>query len=154
MKKLLNISTHPGEPEMFNDDWDKAGDFPAHWDFDDFELYPVGDYPCQRIPPAIIGGLHLCFFVILAPIWRDDRRRLLEIFGDWQTVEHFYGGRDAAWIVESYARQLELAQTLDAPYVVFHPVYLITRTSGNKRLPRRKTPCRRSCEAGEPVTWN
>jgi len=123
MKKLLNISTHPGEPEMFNDDWGQAADFLAHWGFDGFELYPVGDYPCRRIPAAIIGGLHLRFFVILAPIWRDDRRRLLEIFGDWQTVEHFYGGRDAAWIAEFYARQLDLAQTLGAPYVVFHPVH-------------------------------
>ena len=27
MKKLLNFSTHPGEPELFDDDWNKAAEF-------------------------------------------------------------------------------------------------------------------------------
>ncbi len=123
MQRLLNISTHPGDPEMFDDDWSKAAAFLDHWGFDGFELYPVGNYPFQRIPPEVIGGVHLRFFVILAPIWRGDHRRLMEIFGDWQSVEHFYGGRDAAWIADVYARQLNLAKALKAPYVVFHPVH-------------------------------
>ena len=123
MKRLLNISTHPGDPEMFDDDWSKAADFLDRWGFDGFELYPVGDYPFHRIPSGIIGGVHLRFFVILAPIWRGDHRRLLEIFGDWQAVEHFYGGRDATWIANFYASQLDLAKAFEAPYVVFHPVH-------------------------------
>jgi hypothetical protein len=79
MQRLLNISTHPGEPEMFGNDWRRAERFLQHWEFDGFELYPVGDYPCERIPAQIVTGLHLRFFVILAPIWRGDTRRLLEI---------------------------------------------------------------------------
>jgi sugar phosphate isomerase/epimerase len=123
MQRLLNISTHPGEPErLFNDDWSQAAAFLDRWEFDGFELYPVGDYPCERIPARLINGIHLRFFVILSPIWRADRRRLLEIFGDWSTVEHFYGGRDAACIADVYRRQLDLAHRLGCTYVVFHPV--------------------------------
>jgi sugar phosphate isomerase/epimerase len=108
---------------LFDNDWRQAEAFLDHWGFDGFELYPVGDYSCERIPARIVTGLHLRFFIILAPLWRNDRRRLLEIFGDWQTVEQFYGGRDAEWITACYRRQLDLAQRLGCAYVVFHPVH-------------------------------
>jgi sugar phosphate isomerase/epimerase len=108
---------------MFGNDWRRAERFLQRWQFDGFELYPVGDYPCERIPAKIVTGLHLRFFVILAPIWRGDTRRLLEIFGDWKSVDYFYGGRDAEWITTVYARQLDLAHHLDCNYVVFHPVH-------------------------------
>jgi hypothetical protein len=38
MKKPLNISTYPGEPEMFNDDWAQAADFFVHWRGDGFKV--------------------------------------------------------------------------------------------------------------------
>lgn len=135
MQRLLNISTHPGEPEMFNDDWRLASDFLNRWAFDGFELYPVGNYPWDRIPASLVPGLHLRFFVILAPIWRQDHRRLLEIFGDWDTVAHFYGGRNAQWIRDFYAGQLDLAHRLCCDYVVFHPVHCELAYVYNWRFP-------------------
>ena len=123
MRRLLNFSTHPGKPELFNDDWGRAEQFLKQWEFDGFELYPTSGYPYERIPASLIEGLHLRFFVILTPIWRGDRKRLLEIFGDWDTVEHFYGGRDAECIVECYANQLDLAHRMGCSYVVFHPAH-------------------------------
>jgi sugar phosphate isomerase/epimerase len=124
IQRLLNISTHPGEPQrLFDNDWRQAEAFLDRWGFDGFELYPVGDYPCERIPARIVTGLHLRFFIILAPLWRNNLQRLLEIFGDWQTVAQFYGGRDAEWITACYRRQLDLARHLGCAYVVFHPVH-------------------------------
>jgi sugar phosphate isomerase/epimerase len=123
MQRLLNISTHPGEPEMFNNDWRQAEQFLQQWEFDGFELYPVGDYPCECIPAEIVTGLHLRFFVILAPVWRGDTQRLLDIFGDWESIDRFYGGRDAEWITTCYTHQLDLAHHLGCRYVVFHPVH-------------------------------
>jgi sugar phosphate isomerase/epimerase len=124
IQRLLNISTHPGEPQrLFDNDWRQAEAFLDRWGFDGFELYPVGDYPCERIPARIVTGLHLRFFIILAPLWRNNLQRLLEIFGDWQTVAQFYGGRSAGWITACYRRQLDLARHLGCAYVVFHPVH-------------------------------
>lgn len=141
VRRLLNFSTHPGEPEMFHDDWNEAAQFLDRWEFDGFEIYPVGDYPCAAIRPDIVAAIHLRFFVILAPIWREDRKRLLEIFGDWETVEHFYGGRvadrGAEWIAAFYARQLDLAEHLGCEYVVFHPAHCELDHVFNWRFPWR-----------------
>ena len=123
MRRLLNISTHPGDLEIFGNDWSRAEELLERWGFDGFELYPVGDYPFERIPSRLVTGLHLRFFVILEPIWRQNSRRLLEIFGNWQTVEKFYGGCSPGWISRYYSHQLDLAQLLECDYVVFHPVH-------------------------------
>ncbi|RLA96578.1 MAG: sugar phosphate isomerase/epimerase [Deltaproteobacteria bacterium] len=123
MKKILNFSTHKGHLDLFDDDWHKAEIFLSKEGFDGYELYPVGDYPFQSIKRGLITGLHLRFFVIIEPIWRNDMNRLLEIFGDIETVKHFYGGCDRDYITEYYRKQLDLAWSLECEYVVFHPVH-------------------------------
>lgn len=123
ISRLLNVSTHTQDLDLFCRDWTMAEDFLKHWDFDGFELYPVGDYPFGSIPSKLVSGIHLRFFIILAPIWRGDAKRLLEIFGSWENVNLFYGGDDAQCIVDAYTRQLNLAQQFGCSYVVFHPVH-------------------------------
>ena len=127
IRRLLNFSTHPGEPELFDDDWDRIGVFLGHWGFDGFELYPVGDYPFKRIPSALMGGLHMRFFVILAPVWRKEESRLIDFFDSRDSAAAFYGTPyetlGPEWIADFYAGQLDLAQRLDCGYVVFHPVH-------------------------------
>lgn len=124
MKKLLNFSTHPGDPELFGDNWENAGSFLDKWQFDGFELYPVGNYPFARIPTRLIEGVHLRFFIFLYEIWREEEKALLDIFGSWENVEHFYGGRNPETIVDAYASQLDLAESFGCSYVVFHPAHL------------------------------
>ncbi len=116
----LNISTHPGDLAIIGDDWEAARGLLADEGFDGFELYPVGDYAWGRIPPRLILGLHLRSYPILTPFWRGDRRRLLEIFGDEQTIGTFYGGLTREALVEDYRSQLKLAGELGCAYVVFH----------------------------------
>ncbi len=123
MQRLLNISTHPGDLDIIGNDWSEAARLLERWDFDGFELYPVGDYPFEKIPARLVTGLHLRFFVILEPVWRRDEARLMEIFGNWETVEKFYGGRSPRWISRYYSRQLDLARDLGCDYVVFHPAH-------------------------------
>ena len=91
--------------------------------FDGFELYPVGDYPFHTIPAHLIEGIHLRFFVFIREMWRQDEKGLLQLFDNWFNVEHFYGARSPEVIVDTYARQLDLAQQLGCDYVVFHPVH-------------------------------
>ncbi|MGD9210349.1 MAG: TIM barrel protein [Desulfobacteraceae bacterium] len=123
IQRLLNFSTHAGDLDLIENDWTIGRKILENWEFDGFEIYPVGNYPYKQIPAEIVGGLHLRFFVILAPIWREDNKRLLEIFGSWENVDHFYGGRDAQWVTDFYTRQLDMAHYFNCAYVVFHPVH-------------------------------
>ncbi len=122
IKRLLNFSTHPGELELFGDDWSRVADFMRKWQFDGFELLPVGNYPFTRIPPELIHGIHLRFFIFLRRIWQNDRQGLREMFGSMADVQRFYGGTDRQCIIDAYARQFELAHQLGCKYTVFHPV--------------------------------
>ncbi len=123
VQRLLNFSTHAGDPELFDDDWDQIGRFVAKHQFDGFELYPVGGYDFGRIPPALVTGLHLRFFVLLRELWQENDQELLAVFDNWDNVEHFYGGRDRQCVIAAYAAQLDLAQRLGCDYVVFHPAH-------------------------------
>lgn len=88
-----------------------------------FELYPTGNYDCSVIPPKIVGGVHLRFFVMLRQIWRNDREGLLRMFGSEETMRHYYGGVNRQAVISCYRSQLELAARFNVPYVVFHPVH-------------------------------
>lgn len=107
----------------------------------DWDAFPGQGMVCQDNGKdvLVITGLHLRFFVILAPIWRGDSKRLLEIFGDWETVAAFYGGCDADWITMVYTRQLDLAHRLGCQYVVFHPVHCELEYVYSWRFPWRMT---------------
>lgn len=124
MNILLNISTHHADLEIINQNWDTAQDLLSNFEFDGFELYPVGmDYPYKSIPTDLVKGLHLRFFIILDPIWRNDKVKLNSIFGSQDNLEKFYGGSDKEAIIAYYQQQLELAAMFQVPYVVFHPVH-------------------------------
>jgi sugar phosphate isomerase/epimerase len=124
MNTLLNISTHHADLEIINHDWGAAKDLLSNFGCDGFELYPVGmNYPYKTIPSGLVKGLHLRFFIILDPIWRNDKLKLHELFGSQENLETFYGGSDKEAIINYYHQQLELAAMFDVPYVVFHPVH-------------------------------
>jgi hypothetical protein len=120
MKFLLNISTHPGDQAIIRHDWDNARGLLLAEGFDGYELYPVGTHAWETIPTGLMLGMHLRFYPILKPLWVEDTRRLMEIFGDKQTVSAFYGGPDRDALVENYRWQLSLAHDLGCAYVVFH----------------------------------
>lgn len=122
IRKLLNFSTHPGEPELFKDDWQHIMAFVHHNGFDGLELLPVGNYPFSRIPPQIVCGIHLRFFVFLRAFLQSRQEELETLFGTMENVNRFYGGSDPECIVKTYAAQLSLASDLGCDYVVYHPV--------------------------------
>jgi len=120
MQFTLNISTHPGDLAIIEQDWAHAQQLLADEGFDGYELYPVGHHPWERIPAGLMRGLHLRFYPILTPFWQGDQRRLREIFGDEQTITAFYGGLTREALIADYRAQLALAQQLGCAYVVFH----------------------------------
>ncbi len=120
MKRLLNISTHENDMQVIDHDWSKARSFLEANHFDGYELYPITGYPFDTIPPELILGLHMSFFVIYEPLWRGQRDRLLEIFDDEETLRHYYGGVDRDALITTYRDQLALAEHFGCEYVVFH----------------------------------
>lgn len=123
MKTLLNISSYGMDLEIVGPGWSWGRKIVEENGFDGFELYPVPGYDFKKIPKDLITGIHLRFFVILAPMWNEDRQRLLEIFDDEETIRHFYGGLTRQAIIDYYRSQLALAQEFGAEYVVFHAAH-------------------------------
>ncbi len=120
---LLNISTHANDLLLAGEAWRDAASLLQETGFDGYELYPVGGYDHNVIPERLIGGIHLRFFVMLNQIWNNDTKGLLDIFGDGDTIRHYYGGRDRQSVIDCYRKQLDLAVRFNCPYVVFHPVH-------------------------------
>ncbi len=122
--RLLNFSTHPGDLRIFADNWEQARRFLEHWEFDGFELYPVGEYPWGKIPSGLVKSLHLRFFVILRQGWKGEAAELERVFGDTKTAAAFYGSHDTRRAIsETYRQQLDLARKLGCETVVFHPAH-------------------------------
>jgi hypothetical protein len=120
VKRLLNISTCAEDLQIFENDWTRARHFCTRNGFDGYELYPLDSYDFNAIPSNLIVGLHLRFYPILEPLWRNDRTRLREVFGDDETVALYYGGADRQALVDVYRQELSLAKRLGCEYVVFH----------------------------------
>jgi hypothetical protein len=121
MLELANITVTPQPGHLF-DGWETAGQWLQNMNLAGFEVYPHGELNAADIPTDLVGGFHLQSFPILMPLLYNDSKRLLQIFGDWQTVKQFYGGVDADHIVKVMVSQLNLAADLNAPYAVFHPM--------------------------------
>jgi hypothetical protein len=120
MDFTLNISTHPADLAIIEHDWVNAQQLLVDEGFTGYEMYPVGEYSWERIPPGMIRGLHLRFFPIITPFWRNDHRRLLDIFGNKETIARFYGAHTPEALIDNYRTQLNLAHQLGCTYVVFH----------------------------------
>jgi len=121
MQQLANITVTPKPGHLF-DSWNVAGQWLSNMNLAGFEIYPHGELNAEDIPAKLVGGFHLQSFPILTPLLYNDSSRLMKIFGDWKTVEQFYGGTDADHIVNTMVSQLNLAAKLNAPYAVFHPM--------------------------------
>ncbi|WP_282109554.1 TIM barrel protein [Shewanella algicola] len=121
MQHLINIGVDPKPGHLFQD-WQQAEVFLLQNGLNGFEIAPHGNFNSSLLPKALVKGLHLTFFPILLPFWQQDAQALLSIFGDWQTVEQYYGGLEPQCLVDTYVHQLNMAQDLNVPYVVFHPV--------------------------------
>ena len=121
MHQLANITVTPKPGHLF-ENWFSAEQWLKKMKLSGFEIYPHGKINPADIPRHLVGGFHLQSFPILTPLLYNDKSRLMAIFGDWKTVEQFYGGTDASHIVDVMVSQLNLAASLNAPYAVFHPM--------------------------------
>jgi sugar phosphate isomerase/epimerase len=116
MLQLFNFSVYTTHIGLYDGDWSAVADFAARQGFDGIELL-IGAEPVPELPPGLVRGVHLPYWIRWLEIWRDglaaaipaDERQFLAD-----------GARDAAHMV---ALQRELwcrAAALHPRYAVFH----------------------------------
>ncbi len=121
---LLNFSTHKTDLALFENDWQRIGEFVYCHNFNGIELYPVERICLKEIPEGLVKGLHLRFFVMIREIWKGDMAGLKKIFGSMENIRRFYGGTDRSALLKCYVEQMDLAKALGCSYVVFHPAHV------------------------------
>lgn len=72
------------------------------------------------IPPRLVGGYHLMFYAAWMDFWREDTDALNREFGSAETWQEFYQGKRRMDLVRQLSRDLDRAQYMGVPYVVFH----------------------------------
>ncbi len=82
-------------------------------------IWGGGEIP-DDFPKELLGGYHLTFFPDWLDFYREDRKALLDKYGDMATVRRFYGGVGRETLMSLYRADLDRAEALGARYVVFH----------------------------------
>lgn len=72
------------------------------------------------ISPAMIRGVHMIFYSMWLDFWKGNEIRLLDEFGDRETWEGFYMGKDRSALLRQFKDDMEYANLVGAEYVVFH----------------------------------
>lgn len=116
MQQLFNFSVYSTHSDMFAGDWRAVAAFAVRLGFDGIELL-IGAEPGPALPPGLVRGVHLPYWIRWLEIWRDgpaaavpaDERRFLAD-----------DARDAADMVALQRDMWLRAATLCPRYAVFH----------------------------------
>lgn len=102
-------------------DKDVLREFYKNKGIDGVELMPVGgtDIP-EKLTVSDVNGVHLGFFPYWYDFWTGNMGRLVKMFGSEDICREYYGGADKTAIVSRISAELDMAQRLNAKYVVFH----------------------------------
>lgn len=130
MKYLMNMTDCRWDEERFRDGRD-AADFAGRLGFDGMELMHCEGGDPFFFPPELIGGLHLRCRNDWLDLWNGDLEAVEKEYGSLETAEKICGGLDRQALLKPLREDLELADRLQVPYVVFHvcdvkPVELYT----------------------------
>ncbi|MBQ4354405.1 MAG: TIM barrel protein [Clostridia bacterium] len=119
MTELINLPLYAGSFEEFADREDcrkkilssGCGGIEGIWG---------GEAIPDTLPADLLCGYHLIFYPDWLDFYRGRKAKVLEKFGNEETIRQFYGGTDADILVRQYRDDLERAVQLGAKYVVFH----------------------------------
>lgn len=126
MKKTINITDSRWDEERFRDGQD-AADFARKLGFDGLELMHLpGEDPSFFLPESVIG-VHLRYPNDWVDLWNRNNAGLELEYGSLAQAEKVFGGLEREVILEQLRKDLELAQSLHASYVVFHVCNVNTR---------------------------
>lgn len=118
MKKLINLPLIDSIVAEYDSDGSVSG-FCNKYKLDGIEAIWGGSH-CERQGELPIVGWHLGFYCDWLDFWLQDEEALLKKFGDYKTIEKFYGGMKKDTLLKFYEDDLKRADEAGAEYVVFH----------------------------------
>ena len=74
----------------------------------------------ESFPASMMTGYHMIFYPDWLDFYRQDEKKLLEKFGDWDMIGRIYRGIKPENLMEQFRVDLDRARRLGADYVVFH----------------------------------
>lgn len=116
MQQLVNFSVYPLHISLFNADWSALAAWVAGQGLDGIELL-VGDDPPPELPPGLVRGVHLPYWIRWLDIWCDGAAAAIT------PDERMFlagGARDAAHMVTLQHATWQRAAALQPQYAVFH----------------------------------
>ncbi len=120
MERLFHLSTTEKQLRWFDKDWENIKAFVKKNDIDGIELGLTLDYPLERIAKELVCGVHLSFYPMWLEFWKQDEKKLGQLFDSKEEITQYYGGTQPSILVENYRKQYERAKKLGAKYMVFH----------------------------------
>ncbi len=117
MKCTFNLTTYSDDLDRYRD---RADLLSALTGFDGLELMHCGEDRRNIVPPKKIVGVHLCFFPYWYDFYTGDLAACRRELGSEEAVRALYGGVTPEALADAYRRDIALARTEGAEYVVFH----------------------------------
>jgi sugar phosphate isomerase/epimerase len=115
----MNITTGTEDTSRYLDNADLKS-FYRRFGLDGLEVMQIGGDGGQILRNDDVIGFHLKYFTSWMDLWMGDTSRLLEEFGDIETVKQVFGGITKDALIEAYKRNLDFAATMLPEYLVFH----------------------------------
>jgi len=120
---LLNFDIVGGNLELLGNDWGEVERFLERYSFDGLEL--MINQP-QRLGQVslpskhMVKGVHFPFWMGWLAIWRGELDGLIQECGGEENVVQYFGGLTPETMISTYRRCAELAEQLEAKYMVIH----------------------------------
>lgn len=120
MKKMINMTVFSHDMDRFESQ-DALKDFYRSRGLDGLELQVLWNERLpEKIPREDVVGVHLRMFPYWLDFWQNDQKALLNEFDKPENWEVYYEGKDPSCILNRLEKELDMAQALNAEYVVFH----------------------------------
>lgn len=120
MKQLFNYSTVPGYEEAIRSSGKSLGEYLHALGLDGIELLVYRSEPYMQSFEGVAVGVHLRSWACWYDLWRDNKERIYEIFGNEEALREYYGGtQKRAWLLQ-IKRNIQAALMEKPEYLVFH----------------------------------
>ena len=119
MKKIINFTTSIYDTERYSDNGDLKS-FYLQLGFDGLELMRVGIDEKGIVSAGDVIGLHIRYLTTWMDLWTGNTHRLLDEFGDYETVKQTYGGITREAVTQMYIDNLNAPPAANPEYLVFH----------------------------------